>query len=281
MTATPMIAFVRQTNCLTDDLVASYVRAQQAQLDQHFQHWYGLNAYCIVSKAGDPIPVDAWEVLLLDNSDEADALGYHDDTGPHGHPRAKVFVKDAIADGLSWTTSASHEVLEMLADPMIDKTVKIQVGPSHFEYAYEVCDAPEDDRYAYPILGHHMSAFVTPAWFDPDGNGQLTFTEVHLGFVTPPGHPLANQRSARFSACSGLSMVLPAPPLAVAQQVHVMAGATKAPMVIQVDSDNIQMISSLVQGGWGSAFCPHSMWQPRCAPGSWLLCPCRTRSSSR
>ena len=190
MTATPMIAFVRQTNCLTDDLVASYVRAQQAQLDQHFQHWYGLNAYCIVSKAGDPIPVDAWEVLLLDNSDEADALGYHDDTGPHGHPRAKVFVKDAIADGLSWTTSASHEVLEMLADPMIDKTVKIQVGPSHFEYAYEVCDAPEDDRYAYPILGHHMSAFVTPAWFDPDGNGQLTFPEVHAiqhPFALAPG----------------------------------------------------------------------------------------------
>ena len=90
--------------------------------------------------------------------------------------------------------------------------------------------------------------------FSPESYRDLTvlaFAEVHLGFVTPPGHPLANQSSARFSACSGLSMVLPAPPLAVAQQVRVMAGATKAPMVTQVDSDNIQMISSLVQGGVG------------------------------
>lgn len=198
MTA-PTVAFVRQTNCLTDDLVASYIKAQQVQLDHHFQTWYGLNAYCIQVKAGDPIPVDAWEVLLLDKSDEADALGYHDDTGPHGNPRSKVFVKDVISDGLSWTVTASHETLEMLADPMIDKTVKVQAGPVLYEYAYEVCDAPEDDKYAYPVLGHHLSAFATPAWFNPDGGtSPLTFPvipAIQHPFALAPGGYIGMRRN--------------------------------------------------------------------------------------
>ncbi|HWU03570.1 MAG TPA: LysR family transcriptional regulator [Novosphingobium sp.] len=90
--------------------------------------------------------------------------------------------------------------------------------------------------------------------FDPQSFRDITvraFAEVNLGFVTPAGHPFSRQAAARFSACAGYPMVLPAPPLAVAQQVAVLAGTTQMPIEEKVSSDNIQMITSLVLQGIG------------------------------
>ena len=40
----------------------------------------------------DRAPSDAWQLVLLDDSDQADALGYHDLTET-GRPLGKVFVR--------------------------------------------------------------------------------------------------------------------------------------------------------------------------------------------
>jgi DNA-binding transcriptional LysR family regulator len=90
--------------------------------------------------------------------------------------------------------------------------------------------------------------------FEPQSYRDLTvraFVEVVLGFVTPVGHPLGEQREARFSACTGSPLILPAEPLAVCQQIAVLEGATGLDLDRKVNSDNIQMITSLVLEGVG------------------------------
>src|SRR6266571_4314023 len=78
----------------------------------------------------------SWWLVILDTSDVADALGYHDFT-PAGRPIGKVFAQSDIMDNLEWTVTASHELLEMLADPDIVRTVFVQeTNTSGKIYAY-------------------------------------------------------------------------------------------------------------------------------------------------
>jgi len=90
--------------------------------------------------------------------------------------------------------------------------------------------------------------------FDPQSFRELSvlaYAGIRLGFVVPADHPFAQRASARFSACAGWPMILPAPPLAVAQQVQVLAGTSQMPLERKATSDNIQMITSLVLQGVG------------------------------
>jgi len=63
--------------------------------------------------------------------------------------------------------TASHELLEMLADPNINLTVFVQNKETNgVLYAYEVCDACEGDTYGYKIGDTLVSDFVYPSWFE-------------------------------------------------------------------------------------------------------------------
>lgn len=86
--------------------------------------------------------------------------------------------------------------------------------------------------------------------FEPQSYRDLTvraFVEVVLGFVTPTDHPLAGRTEARFSACNGDPLILPSETLAIGQQIAVLLGATGMEVDRKAVSDNIQMITSLVQ----------------------------------
>ena len=91
-------------------------------------------------------------------------------------------------------------------------------------------------------------------FFEPQSFRGITvraFVEVVLGLLTPAGHPLGRQREARFSACAGSALIVPAEPLAVCQQIAVLEGITGVVVDKTVTSDNIQMITSLVLQGVG------------------------------
>src|SRR5262249_3247777 len=76
-------------------------------------------------------------------------------------------AKSDLDFGYQWTVTATHELLEMLADPDIDLTVfRQQDATSGTLYAYEVCDACEADEFGYKIDGVLVSDFVFPAWFE-------------------------------------------------------------------------------------------------------------------
>ena len=162
------IAYIRDTAVISDAMVAVYVAAQQIQVTRDFAPLWGVDATCVAIPAGGAIPAGAWQLWFKDHSDQDGALGYHDD---QGNPIAYVFTADDLADGVSWTVTASHETLEMIGDPDI-KQVRDSGG---FEYAYEACDACEDDSLAYLVNGHLMSDFVLPSWFDPNGAAPYTF----------------------------------------------------------------------------------------------------------
>jgi hypothetical protein len=116
---------------------------------------------------GTPPSDETWQVILLDDSDQAGALGYHDFT-PGGKPIAKVFAKTDKKYGLSWTVTLTHELAEMLADPFISTAE--QVTDTEF-YAREVGDPVEADELGYKIDGVLVSDFAFPAWFIPGAPG--------------------------------------------------------------------------------------------------------------
>jgi hypothetical protein len=158
----PKIAIVNRSSVMEDAAVSAITQALQTQVSRDFEPIWGARAQLSFVGSRDKAPKDAWWLLVLDSSDQADALGYHDVT-PAGLPTGKAFAKSDIDDGLEPSVTISHELLEMLADPEINLCA--QVG--NRLYAYEVCDPCEADAYGYRIGGVLVSDFVTPVWFQP------------------------------------------------------------------------------------------------------------------
>jgi hypothetical protein len=159
------VSVLNQSQSLTDDQVSQAVPALQAQVSNDFAPAWGIDADVTFVPGSQPAP-GSWALAIFDNSDQAGALGYHDLTA-EGLPLGKVFAGADIQYGLQWTITASHELLEMLADPDIDLTVFMQPDDRTGRvYAYEVCDACEADNYGYAINGTMVSDFVFPAWFE-------------------------------------------------------------------------------------------------------------------
>lgn len=153
--------------------LADVVAALQVQVDRDFLPLWGVRAQLV---AGGRKPRGAWQVIVLDNSDQAGALGYHDLTTT-GQPLGKVFAATDKQYGLSWTVTLSHELLEMLVDPDVNLCA-LDEARSRL-YAYEVCDPVEDDSLGYDINGVQVSDFVAPQWFEPGATvGPYDFKRV-------------------------------------------------------------------------------------------------------
>ncbi len=162
------VAVINSSSVLTDAQVQAAVPALQTQVHRDFAPVWGIDADLTFVASGSQPPATSWWLSILDNSDQAGALGYHDVTTA-GLPLGKVFAGTDLQNNLSWTITASHELLEMLADPEIDLTVFVQSTASQgMIYAYEVCDACEADNLGYQIdnTGIVVSDFVYPAWFE-------------------------------------------------------------------------------------------------------------------
>jgi hypothetical protein len=165
-TPTIQISVINESTVLADSDVAPVVAALQKQVSNDFRPIWGVDAVLtIVPKTTQP-PTGSWWLVLLDDSDQANALGYHDLT-TEGLPIGKVFADSDLKAGTSWTVTASHELLEMLGDPNINLTVFVQnADTAGVLYAYEVCDACEDDSFGYTIDNVLLSDFVYPSWFE-------------------------------------------------------------------------------------------------------------------
>jgi len=161
---TPRTVVFRHTSLVTDAEVAAYITAQQAQLDLSFAPHYG-PAQIIASTPGFVLSATDWPVYLLDVSDVAGALAYHD-IDPAGRPYAKVFVQTCEGAGVSWQSACSHEILEIIPDP---PTTRTAIGPNGRPWAYETADPVETSFDPTPKIGMPLSNFVFPSWFDVDG----------------------------------------------------------------------------------------------------------------
>ncbi len=166
-TSTVQISVINASTVIQDADVPAVVSALQQQVSNDFGPVWGVDAKLTFVPTGSQPAPGTWWLSILDDADQAGALGYHDLT-PDGLPIGKVFAATDLKYGNSWSVTASHELLEMLADPNINLTVLVQTDNQNAGtlYAYEVCDACEDDSFGYNIGNVLVSDFVYPSWFE-------------------------------------------------------------------------------------------------------------------
>ncbi|SBW18102.1 MULTISPECIES: hypothetical protein [Protofrankia] len=141
--------------------------AIQKQVSRDFAPIWEVSATVDVFPSLSDKPLGYWPILIV-NRDIPGAAGVHQDE--HGQPYAVVEV------GPSWSLTASHEALEMLADPFGSRLVparfperaKELIGEDHgwVEFLAETCDPPESAEFAYSVDGILVSDFYTPHYFD-------------------------------------------------------------------------------------------------------------------
>ncbi len=201
-TSTTHISVINESTVLADTDVEPVVAALQKQVTNDFGPVWGTEAELSIVPKGTPPPSGTWWLVLLDDSDQANALGYHDLT-TEGLPIGKVFAASDLKAGTSWTVTASHELLEMLGDPNINLTVFVQNNnTAGILYAYEVCDACEDDSLGYQIDNVLLSDFVYPAWFESfRTEGSTQFDRVNK--IQTPLQLLAGGYIGIFNVTSG------------------------------------------------------------------------------
>lgn len=114
------------------------------------------------------VPKDNSAVMaILDNADQAGALGYHDTT-PDGRPYGKVFLEPILSNGgklisgeVSLSATLSHECLEMVGDPYCCWwSQNLKDGKL---YCLELGDPVEADSYTIDDVA--VSNFVGPRYF--------------------------------------------------------------------------------------------------------------------
>jgi len=178
------IAFINASTVVTDENAQQVMAALQIQVGQDFAPIWGVDADLEFFAYDQSIPANYWWLVVLDNSDQAGALGYHDITD-QGLPLGKIFAAADLQYGTQWSVTASHELLEMLEDPDINLTVfRQQSNQAGVLYAYEVCDACEADSDGYEINGVLVSDFVYPSWFE---DFRATGTQYdQMGKITNP-----------------------------------------------------------------------------------------------
>ena len=123
-------------------------KAVQIQLREVARVW-GEYVYSVVDDARQR----GFKVVLLDDSDAADAAGYHD-LDRHGAPYARVFVSPILDNGGTWlrgsnsvSATLSHEACELVGDPTANHWVENARGAL---VAVELCDPVESCRVLGP-----------------------------------------------------------------------------------------------------------------------------------
>src|SRR5207248_9229881 len=108
---------------------------------------------------GQP-PPGAWPLIVLDEPRAVTSV--HRDR--HGRPYAEVRAGD------HWPLRASHQLLEMLADPdgqrfMLGRCLGSRARRRQVGYLVEICDPCQ--VFHYTIDGVRVSNFVTPDYYRP------------------------------------------------------------------------------------------------------------------
>ena len=83
------IAIINASQAVKDDEVRKCADALQTQVNSHFRPQWGVDAeltfFTHADAAAGKIPAGSWWLAVLDDSDTAGALGYHD--RPAARPR--------------------------------------------------------------------------------------------------------------------------------------------------------------------------------------------------
>jgi hypothetical protein len=159
------VALVSQAPSVPLSEIVKVSAALQKQASRDFAPIWEVNCTVDAFDALEDVPLGYWPVIVRDDVvQKFEAAGIHLDES--GQPFALVQAS------VDWPLTASHEVLEMLADPFGERLVASQApaaakGQKRVEYLVEVCDPSEAEAFGYTVNDILLSDFYTPAFFDP------------------------------------------------------------------------------------------------------------------
>jgi hypothetical protein len=156
------VALVSEDSNIKTSELSTIAAALQKQVTRDFGPLWGIHADVSAYARLEDVPLDYWPIVVKDDIGDPSAAGYHEDK--HGQPFALVKY-DA-----NWSLTASHEALEMLADPFGRRMVSggsPMKGQGNVQFLVEVCDPCEAEEFSYGVNGVVVSDFYTPHFFDP------------------------------------------------------------------------------------------------------------------
>lgn len=159
------VALVSQSKSVPFNEVALVSAALQKQVTRDFGPVWNVQATVDSFEKLNQVPVGYWPMVVRDDvRSKQQAEGIHLDK--NGQPFALIQSSD------DWALTASHEALEMLADPFGERVIagpapKEAKGQKRVEYLVEVCDPSEADAFGYTVNDVLLSDFYYPAFFDP------------------------------------------------------------------------------------------------------------------
>lgn len=180
------LAIVNRSRTLSDADVLPVVAALQVQVNRDFAPAYGIGAALGFVPKSEHAPEEHWQQIIVDEGTDPAALGFHEVTAL-GWPVGYTSIDQTTKYGEKWSTTLSHELLELLADPYCFSLV---YNPRRQEFVWlEVGDPCE--AISYQIDGIDVSDFVLPAWFGaPRASKTDPFTHcgsINRAFALAPG----------------------------------------------------------------------------------------------
>jgi hypothetical protein len=173
------VALVAETTAVTASRLNRVAAALQKQASRDFGPIWEVQATVDAFDTLEDVPIGYWPIIVMDDIHLSGAAGVHQDE--NGQPFALVQFSN------SWSLTASHECLEMLADPFGNRLIagqSLKPGQGRVEYLVEVCDPPEDSQYAYTVNNILVSDFITPHFYDPVASTGVRYS--YTGAITVP-----------------------------------------------------------------------------------------------
>jgi len=177
MSALPRhVALVSRSKTIDFSHISAVAAALNKQVVRDFGPSWNITATVDSFQDLKHVPVDYWPVVVLDKLSDPTAGGYHQTK--NGEPFSVVLASE-------FPLAASHETLEMLADPFGRRTVAGSPPPNspapvngftRVAYLVEVCDPCEADNFSYTINGVPVSDFITPQYYDPVVSSSVNYS---------------------------------------------------------------------------------------------------------
>ena len=193
------VALVSQTTKVGLDEVSVVAAALQKQVTRDFGPIWNIQASVSAFSKLAQVPLGYWAVIVRDDIKMQGAAGFHSNK-KNGQPFALVQYDT------NWALTASHETLEMLADPSGNRTVasnSLKAGQGRVLYLVEVCDPSEEAKYGYTAGGVLVSDFYTPHFFDPTATSGVRYS--YTGAVKARGRFSTAATSAGTTPCRNTS----------------------------------------------------------------------------
>lgn len=166
---------------LSSSVISRVAAALQKQAVRDFGPIWEVNATVSPFASLDDVPLGYWSILVGHEGQGGGGVHLDENNQPYA-------LVDFTSD---WTVTASHECMEMLADPFGNRLVAGDSPnpkrPGRVEFLVEVGDPCETPALGYTVNGVRVSDFYTPNYFDPSNPAASGVVRYDfMGHITKP-----------------------------------------------------------------------------------------------